>query len=90
MMLCIRIEQPANHALILSIVLRGLPLEELDAALAQSQRDLYGVFAKHEILGCWKEVGHYPEPAQGLIGVFDFRAHKCVCPFASNRRRVFG
>src|SRR5436309_15400717 len=58
------------------MVLRGFSLEELDAALAQSQGDLCAVFAKHEILGRWQEVRHYPELAQRLIGVFDFRAHK--------------
>jgi hypothetical protein len=35
MMLCVRVEQTANHALVLGIVPSRLALEELDAPLAQ-------------------------------------------------------
>src|SRR6266567_723247 len=94
----IRIELPPNQALILRIVLGSLLLEELDAALAQSQGDLYAFFAKDEVFGRRKEVRHYSELAQGLVGVcramvglgpdwFDLRSHIALSRSAFRRLR---
>src|SRR6266567_9054414 len=89
-MLRVRVEQPPNHALILRVVLRGLPFEELDAALAQRQGDLDALFAKHEVLRRRQEVRHHLELAQRLIRVSYFRAHRFVYPYASSLLRGFG
>ena len=42
-------EQPSDHALVLRVVLLGLALEELDAALAQRDRDLDAFVPENQI-----------------------------------------
>ncbi|MEO8565382.1 MAG: hypothetical protein ABI541_03285, partial [Betaproteobacteria bacterium] len=59
-MLGIRVEQPADHALILGMMLRRFLLEELNAAFAQGERHLDAFFAKHEILGRRQEIRNHP------------------------------
>jgi hypothetical protein len=56
MVLGIGIEQAPNHSLVLRMVLPCFRLEEIDAALAQGDRNLHAFVAKHEILGTRKEV----------------------------------
>jgi hypothetical protein len=46
----VRIEKPADHALILRVMLLSLALEEFDAALAQRDRDFEPFFPKGEVL----------------------------------------
>jgi hypothetical protein len=52
----IGIQQPPNHSLVLGMVLPGFRLEEIDAALAQGDRDLHAFVAEYEFLGTRKEV----------------------------------
>ena len=54
------VEQPSNHSLVLRMVLARFGLEEIDAALAQSDRDLDALVAKGKILGRRKEVRNDP------------------------------
>ena len=44
MMLCIGIQQPTDHALVLGAVPFRLTFEEVNAALGQGNRDLYALF----------------------------------------------
>lgn len=90
MVFSISIEQPPNHPLILRVVSTRLVLEELDAALAQCDRDLDPFIPKHEVLGTRKEVRNDLEPSERFVRVPDVLAHTFACPCASNRRRRFG
>lgn len=89
-MRCVRIEKPADHALVLCVMLLGFTLEEFNAALAQRDRDLDPLFPKDEVLRSRQKVRNDLQPSQGFVRVSDFRAHKVVCPFANNRHRVSG
>ena len=80
------IEKAANHALVLGVVLCRFSLEKFHAAFAQSKRDLRAFITKNEILGRRKEVHDHFWLTHWLIGVFYFRAHKCVFPFSSSQR----
>ena len=60
MVLGICVEQPSNHSLVLRVVLARFGLEELDAALAQRDRNLDALVAKDKILGRRKEVRNDP------------------------------
>jgi hypothetical protein len=50
------VEKPADHPLILRVVLPRFALEELDATLAQCDCDLDAFIPKDEVLGRRKEV----------------------------------
>ena len=52
----IRIEKPANHALVLRLVLPRFVLEELDAALAQRKGNLHPFLSKSEVFGARKKI----------------------------------
>jgi hypothetical protein len=78
MTLCIRVVKPANHALVLCIVLCRFALEELHAALAQGEGNFYAFLSKYEFFWGGQKVGNYLGLTQGLIGVFDFRVHRFV------------
>lgn len=84
MVLRVRIYETPDHALILGVVLSRLILEEFDAALAQRERDLDPFLSKDEILWTRKDVRNDPKVSEGFVGVFDFRAHRFACPFASS------
>jgi len=84
------IEKTTNHALVLGVVFFRFALEELDAALAQGERDLHAFFAKDEVFGSRKKIRDHPGLAHGLIRIFDFRAHKCVYLFSSSQRQECG
>jgi len=56
MVFSISIEQTPDHSLILRVVSTRLVLEELDAALAQCDRDLDPFIPKDQVLGARKEV----------------------------------
>lgn len=55
----IRVEQPADHALVLSIVFFSLTLEEFDAALAQREGDLDPIVPKYKILRGGKKIRNH-------------------------------
>ena len=50
MMLCVGIQEPTDHALVLGAVPFSLTLEEFDAALGQGECDLYALFVQGQIL----------------------------------------
>lgn len=75
-MLGVGIEKSTDHPLVLGVVLLSLRLEELNAALAQSDRHLYAFVPKDEILRPWKKVRNDLRTSEGFVCVFYFRAHK--------------
>jgi hypothetical protein len=50
MSVTVGIQQPTNHALILSAVFRSLSLEELDALFAQGDGDFDAFFPKRKFI----------------------------------------
>ena len=90
MVLCIGIEQPADHALVLCVVFPRLTLEELNASLAQRNGDFDAFVPKNQFFGPGKEVRNDPEVSEGFVGVFDFLAHRCACLRGANRRGAVG
>jgi hypothetical protein len=89
MVLCIGIEQPANHALVLCVVFPRLPLEELNASLAQRNGDLDAFVPNDQFLGPREEVRNDLEVSEGFVGVLDFPAHRCACLSASSRLQKY-
>ena len=87
MVLGVSIEKTPDHSLILGVVLLSLGLEELDATLAQSKRYFDSIIPKNQILRTRKEVGNNFKLSEGLVCVFDFRAHRFAFLFANNRLR---
>jgi hypothetical protein len=85
MVLCIGIEQPANHALVLRMMFLRLTLEELNASLAQRNGDLDAFVPKDQFLGPREEVRNDLEVSEGFVGVSDFLAHRFACLSASSR-----
>ena len=75
-MLGVGIEKPADHTLILRVVLLRLSLEKLDAALAQGERNFYTLVPKGEILGPWKKIRNDLRASEWFVRVSCFRAHK--------------
>jgi hypothetical protein len=63
----VRIQQSANHALVLRLVLCCIGLEKLDAALAQCQRDFHAVFPKRQFGGGRQKIRL---PSTSRIGSF--------------------
>lgn len=62
-MCCVRIEKPADQALVLRVVLFGLTLKEFDTALAQRDRNLDPLFAKNEVFRSRKKVRNDLQPS---------------------------
>ncbi len=89
MVLGIRIKQPPDHSLVLSVVPSRLALKELDTALTQSESDLNPLFAKDEVLRTRQEIRNNPKVSEGFVGVSDFRAHRSVCLSANSPRQKF-
>jgi hypothetical protein len=85
MVLCIGIEQPANHALVLRMMFLRLTLEELNASFAQRNGDLDTFVSKDQFFWPRKEVRNDPKISEGFVGVLDFLAHRCACLSASSR-----
>ena len=88
-MLGVHVEQTANHSLILRVVSSRLVLEELDTAFAQCDCDLYPLFAEDQVLRPRKEIRYDSEIPEGFVCVFDFRAHRFVCPSANSLHQIF-
>src|SRR5262245_5274341 len=61
------IQQPPDHPLVLCVVSARLVLEELDAALAQCDRDLDAFFAEDQVLRARKEIRDDLRPSETLI-----------------------
>ena len=72
----IRVEQATNHPLILGITSRSRGLEELDALLAQRDRDLDVFVPERKFLRGREEVPNNPWVADRFIRVLDFPAHR--------------
>lgn len=87
MVLGVSIEKTSDHSLVLGVVLLCLGLEELDATLAQSKRYFDSIIPKDQILRTRKEIGNNFKLSEGLVCVFDFRAHRFAFLFANNRLR---
>ena len=75
MVLGVSIEKTPDHSLILRIVLLRLGLEEFDTTLAQSERYFDALIPKDQILRTRQKVGNNLKLSEGLVCVFDFRAH---------------
>ena len=84
-MLRIGVEQPPDHALVLSVMFPGLALEELDASFAQRDGDFDSCIPKDEFLRSGKEVRNDLEVSEGFVCVLDFLAQKFACLSASSR-----
>lgn len=89
MMTRIGVQQSTDHSLVLCAVLRGLSLEEFDAALRERDRHFHAFLAKRELFGGRQKVGNDLQLAQRLIGVSDFLGHKFACPVATNQHQKF-
>ena len=87
MVLGVSIEKSPDHSLILGVVLLCLGLEKLDATLAQSKRYFDSLIPKDQVLRTRKKVGNNLKLSEGLVCVFDFRAHRFAFLFANNRLR---
>ncbi len=83
MMLCIGVEQPPDHALVLGVMFPGLALEKVDASFAQRDGNLDAFIAKDEILRPRKEVRNDLEVSERFVGVL--LAHIFACLSASSR-----
>ena len=59
-MLRIRVKQSSDHSLVLSVVLAGFALEELDTAFAERDSDLDPFVAKDEFIWRWKKIRNDP------------------------------
>jgi hypothetical protein len=55
----VSIEQPTNHALVLSVVFRSLSLEELDTLLAQGDGDFDAFLPKRKFIWGRQKVGNH-------------------------------
>lgn len=85
----IRVQQPADHPLVLCAVLCGFLFEEFDAPLRERDRHLYAFLAKSELSRGRQKVGNNLQAAQRLIGVSDFLGHRFVCLFANSQHQRF-
>ena len=56
MMLCVGVEKPSDHSLILSVVFQRLALEEVDAPLAHCKRYLDTLFLKDQVFRRRKKI----------------------------------
>lgn len=68
----IRVKQATNHPLILCIASGSRGLEELDALLAERDRDLDIFVPKRQLLRRWKKVSDDLWVSHRLIRVLDF------------------
>lgn len=87
MMPCVSVQQLADHPLVLSAVSLGLALEKFDAAFRKRDSHLHAFLTDGEFFGSGQKVRNDFQLSQGFVGVSDFRGHRPVCPFASNRHQ---
>lgn len=81
----IRVQKPANHALVLGVMLRGFGLKKLDTLFAQSQRHFDTLLTKSQLGRGGKKVWNHLCLAQGFICVLYFRVHKLPFLCANSR-----
>jgi len=87
MVLCVGVQQPTNHPLVLRAMLLGLAFEELHAALGEGDGDLYALVLQNQVLRLGEKVRNDLHSSQGLIRVSDFRVHRFAFLYASSPRR---
>jgi hypothetical protein len=90
MMLGIGVEQSPNHALVLGVMLAGLPFEVLNASLTERDGHFDSFVQKNQFLGARQEVRNDSQVSERFVCVLYSSAHKCACPSASNRLRKSG
>jgi hypothetical protein len=56
MVLGVGVEEAPNHALILGVVFARFVFEEVDAPLAEGDRDFDSFLPHDQVLGLWKEI----------------------------------
>jgi len=76
MMLCIGIEESPNHALVLSAMFAGFPLEEVDASFAQRDGHFNPLVPKDKFLRARQEIRNDFEVCEGFVRVFYFLTHR--------------
>jgi hypothetical protein len=76
------IEEPPYHSLISRVVLSRLVLEEVNAPLAQCDRDLDPLVPEDQIFRRRKEVANDFQLSDRFISISDSHAHKLPYPFA--------
>ena len=79
MLLGVRVQQSSDHALVLGVVPSRFALEELDAPLAQGDRDLDALVAEDEVFRKRKEVRNDLEFSERFVRVSGLPAHRTVC-----------
>lgn len=85
MMRCIGVEQPPDHSLVLRVMFARLPLEELNASLAQRNGDFDAFIPKDEVFRSRKEIRNDLHVSERFVGVLDFLAHTFAYLSASTR-----
>lgn len=89
MVLGIRVEQPTDHALVLSVMFPSLALKELNASLTQRDGDFDSFIPKDEFLRARKEVRNDLEFSEWLVRVLDFFAHTFAYLSANSRLQKY-
>ena len=75
MMCCVGVKQLPDHALVLSMMLRGLVLKELDASLAQCNGDFDACIPKDEVFRPRKEIRNDLHGSEMFVGVSDSHSY---------------
>jgi len=88
MVLRIRIQKAADHALVLGVVALCFALKKLHTALAKCNRDLYPFFPEDKVFRVGKEIRDDLKPSEGFVAVLDFRAHKLAYLSANSLRQI--
>lgn len=83
----VKIDEPADHLLVLRAVTLRFPLEKLNAGLTQADGYLNLVFLEDELFRWRKRVAQDLHVPNRAFSVFDFLFHIFLCLSASNRRR---
>ena len=86
----VEVDEASDHLLILCVVFCRFPLEEIDAGLTQSNRDLDVALLECQFLRGRQEIVNYTKIAQRFISVFDFVLHIFSSLFASILRQICG
>ena len=87
MPLGIGVEKAPDHSLILRVVFPRRVFEELDAALAERDRDLDSLVPKDELFRSRQEIRNDSQLPEWLTSVSDSLAHKSPSLSASSQPR---
>jgi len=85
----ISVEQAADHPLVLGAVTFSFTLEEFDAAFRECNSYFDPFLSDGEFSRIGEKVRNDLKSSKRLVSVLNFRGHRCVCPFASNRHQRF-